>query len=276
LTSRSALERWRETLEARAIPQAIIDAAPASPWGFPQDLFRRRAERAIARVAPTSERALEALPSGGTVLDVGCGGGATSIRLAERASEVTGVDGSPEMLATFREAIDGAGTSAATVEGAWPDVASDVDTADVVVCGHVLYNVQHLAPFVEALTRHARRRVVVEITDRHPLAWMNDLWHRFHGVTFPEGPSADDAVAALEESGIDVRRDDHVDDHAGAAGFETPADAVAIVRTRLCLPPERDAEVADALGDRLREHDGAWSAGPPTQPLATLWWSGSG
>ena len=258
------------------IPPAILDAAPASPWGFPQDLFRRRAERAIARVTPTSERALEALPGGGTVLDVGCGGGATSIRLAERASEVTGVDGSAEMLATFRAAIDGAGGRATTVEGAWPDVAEGVSIADVVVCGHVLYNVQHLAPFVEALTEHAHGRVVVEITERHPLAWMNDLWRRFHGVRFPDGPSADDAVAALEESGIDARRDDHVDDRAGAAGFATAADAVALVRTRLCLRPERDPEVADALGDRLREREGGWSAGPPTQPLATLWWPGAG
>jgi hypothetical protein len=44
--------------------------------------------------------------------------------------------------------------------------------------------------------------VVVEITGRHPQAWMNDLWLRFHGIVRPEGPRAEDAVAALKELGV--------------------------------------------------------------------------
>jgi hypothetical protein len=47
---------------------------------------------------------------------------------------------------------------------------------------------------------------------------------------------------------------------------------VALVRRRLCLRPERDDEVVDALGPRLRERDGRWSAGPGDQTVATLWW----
>ena len=40
-------------------------------------------------------------------------------------------------------------------------------------------------------------------------------------------------------------------------------DAVALVRRRLCLPAERDADVGAALGDRLvLDADGDWSAGP--------------
>ena len=274
MTSTPAVDRWRRALEARAIPQPILDAAPASPWGFPRELFRRRAERALVGSTATSERALETLPEGGTVLDIGCGAGATSVPLAARASTITGVDASAEMLDAFREAIVGAGAEARTLEGDWPDVADEVPVADVVVCGHVLYNVQRLAPFVTALTDHARARVVVELTDRHPLAWMNDLWERFHGVRFPEGPSADHAVDALRELSLEVRREDRVDDDEGKAGFQTRDDAVALVRTRLCLPPDRDRAIADALGGRLREHAGGWSAGPSSQPVTTLWWAG--
>jgi hypothetical protein len=28
----------------------------------------------------------------------------------------------------------------------------------------------------------------------------------------------------------------------------------------------------EALGARLVEHDGLWSAGPNEQPIVTLWW----
>ena len=272
----SALDTWRGRLEARAIPQPILDAAPVSPWRFPPELFRRRAEHAAGRATPTSERASEALPRGGTVLDVGCGGGATSARLAGRASTITGVDPSVGMLGAFAETVRAGGSTPVTVEGTWPDVADRAPAADVVVCGHVLYNVQDLAPFVEALTTHARRRVVVELTERHPLAWMNDLWERFHGVRFPDGPSADDAVAALEALGIEAAREDRIDDDDGrAGGFDRRQDAVTIVRMRLCLREEDDGRIADALGDRLREHDGTWSAGPLVQPVVTLWWPGA-
>ena len=272
----SALETWRRELVARAIPQAILDGAPVSPYTFPAEVFRRRAERAAWRATPTSERALESLPDRGTVLDVGCGSGAASVRLATRASRVIGVDASPGMLASFRATIGESGAAAETVEGRWPDVAPRTPVADAVVCGHVLYNVQDLGPFVEALADHARERVVVEITDRHPLAWMNDLWARFHGVRFPDGPTADDAFAALRELGLAPEREDRVDDDVGRAGFDRRGDVVALVRTRLCLTEEKDDEIAASLGDRLREHDGTWSAGPHGQPLVTLWWHGRG
>jgi 2-polyprenyl-3-methyl-5-hydroxy-6-metoxy-1,4-benzoquinol methylase len=83
----TALEVWRRALEARAIPEATLRAAPESPWGFPTDLFRARSEVAArAPTTPTTARGLEALPDGGTVLDVGVGGGATSLPLATAAS----------------------------------------------------------------------------------------------------------------------------------------------------------------------------------------------
>jgi SAM-dependent methyltransferase len=205
---------------------------------------------------------------------VGCGSGATSLPLAAAATHLTGVDGSPPMLATFREAAAARGVNADTIEGAWPEAAVRTPVRDVVVCGHVLYNVPDLPPFLEALTAHATRRVVVELTQRHPLSWMHDLWERFHGVTFPGGPTADDAAEVARGSGFDVRRDDRkVGADRGTGGFAHREDAVALVRRRLCLPADRDGEIADALGDRLRaDPDGLWSAGPAEDVVVTLWW----
>jgi precorrin-6B methylase 2 len=253
----------------------ILSAAPESPWGFPTEAFRHRAEAATAsEPSPLDRRALEALPAGGTVLDVGVGGGATSLPLAGRASHITGVDNSAAMLEEFALAAAAAGVDARTVFGAWPAIAERAEAAHVVVSGHVLYNVPDLPAFAASLTDHARERVVVEITSTHPLAWMRDLWRTLHGIERPLGPTADDAEGVLRELGLDVGREDRsVERHRG--GFKRREDAIALVRRRLCLAADRDDEVARALGDRLLAEDGLWSAGPPTYAIATMWWPGA-
>lgn len=279
----TALERWRQQLEARRIPDTILQAAPESPYGFPTELFRRRAQ-AIARSAettPTIARARDALPDGGSVLDVGVGGGAASLPLAATnggtaAGLIVGVDGQHDMLDAFSLTAGEIGVDVQTVVGAWPDVASHAPDTDVVVCGHVLYNVQDLEPFVRALDAHARRRVVVEITREHPIAWMAGLWRSFHGLEWPEGPTADDAQEALRDLGFDVRREDRVASGDRGGGFARRGEAVALIRRRLCLPPDRDVEVAEGLGDLLRIEDGLWSSGPAHRVVVTLWWDHAG
>ncbi|HZD16906.1 MAG TPA: methyltransferase domain-containing protein, partial [Actinomycetota bacterium] len=203
----SALREWGEALLGWGIPDEILALAPESPWTLPAELMRRRVEIA-ADLSPSAStrRASDVLPEGGSVLDVGVGGGAASLLLAPRAARIVGVDSSEELLRVFGSAAEATGVRAVTVLGRWPDVADAVDAEDVVVCSHVLYNVQDLEPFIRALDRHARHRVVIEITGRHPLAWMSDLWRRFHGLERPARPTADDAVAALRELALDVRR----------------------------------------------------------------------
>ena len=149
------------------------------------------------------------------------------------------------------------------VQGRWPDVAASVAPADVVVCHHVFYNVGDLAAFATALTAHARRRVVVELTGVHPVVGLNDLWRHFHGLDRPEGPSADDAAAVLAEAGVDFgterapRPPRRVLDH----------DAwVAFTRRRLCLPLDREPEVAGLLAARPE---------PDPGEVVTFWWDGS-
>src|SRR5581483_5660559 len=114
-------------------------------------------------------RALEALPDKGSVLDVGCGGGSASLALVPPAGLITGVDASRDMLTEYAAGAAQRGVAHHEVEGTWPDIEDRVDPHDVVVCHHVLYNVADLAPFVRALTDKARQRVVVELTDKHPL-----------------------------------------------------------------------------------------------------------
>jgi SAM-dependent methyltransferase len=270
----AALQRWRDQLEARRIPDPILEAAPESPYGFPTELFRRRA-RAITRASestPTLMRAREALAEGGSVLDVGVGGGATSLPLAPGAGLIVGVDAQQDMLDAFGAAGAEMRVRTRSVLGTWPAVADEAPPVDVVVCGHVLYNVADLGPFAVALNGHARGRVVVELTQFHPLAWMAPLWRSFHGLAWPAGPTVEDAQGALHDLGFDVRRQDRDASGDWGGGFTRREEAVALIRRRLCLGPDRDDEVARELGDLLRREDGLWSTGPAERVVATLWW----
>ncbi len=269
----TAAERWHEDLASWAIPPEILERAPESPWCLPVELF---AGRAVApRVpSPSNLRALDALPGGGSVLDVGCGGGAASVPLAGRAGRLVGTDVSEEMLAAFRERVGAAATSGTVVEtilGTWPDVAAEVPVVDVVASHHVVYNAPDLGAFALALSGRARRRVVLELPPRHPVSDLNDLWLRFHGLRRPERPTADDAVAVLREAGIDPEREDWTSAE-WRGGFSRREDVVAFARRRLCLTPDRDPEVAEAIADRVVERDGRF--GFPPRDLVTLWWEG--
>jgi SAM-dependent methyltransferase len=267
-----AAERWREALAAWAIPEDILARAPESPWGFPVELFASRADTARGRLTESNRRALEALPEGGVVLDVGCGAGAASLPLAGRASTLVGVDTSPRMLEEFASRARAAGVRAETVEGRWPEVAPRAPVADVVVCHHVLYNAPDLPAFALALTAHARHRVVVELTDRHPMSPLNPLWLRFHGLVRPTRPTADDAADVLREAGLEPHRTDWL--APGSGGFARLEDLVAWVRRRLCLTPDRDPEVLEAIRDEVvRRDDGTY--GFPPRPVVTLWWEGA-
>jgi len=268
--SETAAERWAADLASWAIPQHLLDAAPESPWVFPVELFARRADEASSSLTPSNERALEALPPGGSVLDVGSGAGAASLPLARVAGQLVGVDASEEMLGAFVERAGRTGASVRTILGRWPDVAPDAPVADVAVCHHVLYNASDLPAFAQALTRHARARVVCEITANHPQSGLNDLWLRFHGVPRPSRPTAEDAVAVLTESGLEPRSARW--EAPARGGFAERAGLVAWIRRRLCLPADRDPEIEAAIADRIVERDGTFGLGG--QPVVTLWWSG--
>lgn len=265
-------EAWRAAMRDWALPEAILARAPESPWGFPVELFRSRMERAATGTLTFSNRrARDALPPDGTVLDIGVGAGAASLPLHPRCSLIVGVNSSADSLAEFQRQAAHIGAPVRTMQGDWPALANRAPAVDVVVCNHVAYNVADLEPFVIAMTSHARRRVVMELTARHPTAWMADLWLRFHGLDRPLRPDANDAASLLRGLGLPVRRHRGVEARAHG-GFERREDAVGWIRRRLCLDSSHDAEVAEALGDRLRYEDGFWSVSGGDEPVVTLWW----
>lgn len=251
-----AQEDWAAQLAAWAIDPAILAAAPESPYGFPPGLF------GTDRGAESTHRAiLAALPEGGTLLDIGCGGGAASIPVAGRAGFLIGVDSSDRMLESFGAAAKAEGRPIRTFHGAWADVCSEVPMADVVVAANVVYNVPDIGNFLRTMTDHARRRVVVELTDSHPWTSMAALWRHFHHQDRPDGPTVADILDVVAELGFAAQVEGF---RRKAVWASAGADVVlAFNRRRLCLPVEREPEVAEAIREL---------GASPAVTASTVWW----
>jgi SAM-dependent methyltransferase len=245
----AAAQCWADALSEWAIPQEILAQAEEPPWPLPSALFAADDQEIAAQVETRATRVARlALAGGGSILDVGCGGGRASLPLQKSARSVTGLDESQEMLANFKAAWGRTQVPHQEVLGHWPGAGEEVLPSDVVLCHHVVYNVAQIGPFLEALTEHARRLVVVTLPDRHPTSPFNFLWERFWGISRPSGPQADLFLDVVSELGISPQVQSEL--RAPRSGVEiSRKEYLAFARRRLCLPRKREEEVDLALGD---------------------------
>ncbi len=130
----------------------------------------------------------------------------------------------------------------------------------------MLYDVGDVVPFVLALTEHARLAVVVEVPTRHPMSAWSPAWRHFWQLERPTGPTHHDLIEVLDELGL---QPEHTTSGRGALPrfASDPGQLVPMARRRLCLAPDRDAELA------------AWLAANPLpwpDTVATIRWPGTG
>lgn len=256
-------DRWRKALAEREVPEAIRAGAPEPFTGLEPERFRWQPDRDAAQpVRPSRRRALEALPAGGSVIDVGCGGGASSLGLATRAGLIVGVDRMEAMLENFLASGLEEGVEVRAVQGAWPDVADQVEPADVVVSHNAIYGVAEIEDFFAALTTHARNRVVLEVATHQPQAHLGPLWEAFHGIDRPVHRVADMAYEVAADLGLDVRREEAMADWRDQPVTD---ESVAFARRRLYVGPERNGEIEEFLRNRA----------PRQREVVALWWPGT-
>jgi SAM-dependent methyltransferase len=237
--------RWATELRAWAIPDHILANAAESPWTHDPKAFA--VDEALQTDTPSYRAARDALNTGGTVLDVGVGGGRSSLGLGSLATRITGVDASRAMLDRFSAAATDHNTPHTTIQGNWPDVAEQAGVTDIVICHHVLYNVSDIEPFLRALTNAAIRRVIVEITDTHPQSRLNDAWLHFHNIVRPTSPNANDAIELIGALYSNVETAS-IQRTLSAAAVDKQAQ-IAYVRRTLCLPIASEPEVAAYLAE---------------------------
>ena len=255
----TAAERWDRAMAEWAIPAEILDAAPGRPFMFAPGIFTAP-EPGTFELSLSNRRAAEALGDGGSVLDVGCGGGAAAFAVAPPATEVIGTDRQPDMLELFEATARKRGMASQVHDGSWPEVAGAVPVADVVVCHNVLYNVTDISPFVAALHAHARHRVVVEITPKHSQDRRRHLWRHFWNLERPHEPTAATAVEVIAEAGLDPVAEDSLLPEDRLASKRSDLEPAQWCRN-LCLPAEREAEVAALIADV-----------PFPRERVTIWW----
>jgi trans-aconitate methyltransferase len=258
--SSDAATRWKAALAAWAIPDWILAQAHEDPWALPVALFEPRQPL----ISPSHRRALEALTPDSTVLDVGAGRCAMSLPLRPPAQRIIAVDSAPAMLENSPADV--------TILGRWPDAEAEAGQARVVVCGHVLYNVADLVPFIVALDDAATGRVVIEITRTHPRdrPLERALWHHFWGLERPRMPSWEDAVAVIRQAGVEPGVQLWESEQRGA--FASLDALVSWMRRTVCLDPSREPEVRAIVLEHAVERDGAWRVSSEPRSLATLWW----
>jgi hypothetical protein len=255
-----AATRWKDALASWAIPDWILTQAREDPWALPVALFESRQPD----ISPSHRRALEALAAGGSVLDVGAGRCAMSLPLRPPAQRIVAVDSAPAMLENSPADV--------TMLGRWPDVAPQAGQATVVVCGHVLYNVPDLMPFIRGLDDAATRRVVIEITRSHPRnrALERELWRHFWNLERPDGPDSEDALAVMREAGIEPTVELWASEQRG--GFPSLEELVSWMRRTVCVDAAREDEVRAIVLQHAAERDGRWRLSPEPRALATVWW----
>jgi len=259
----SAADRWRRGVEGWALPDRIQEAAPEPFVALDPERFRWRPDAdALQPVRPSRRRALEALPQGGSVLDVGVGGGASSLGLVPKAGLIIGVDPLAGMLEAFESSAREAGVTARAVLGSWPEAADEAGPADVAVCHHAIYRVAEIEAFLAALTAAARHRVVLEVSAHPPMVDLNPLLMAFHGIERTDRLVADDAQAVLAAMGVAVEREDLF---LSPGERDVSPERVAFVRGRVCVGPERDPEILTFLQESV----------PTDHQVVALWWPGT-
>lgn len=272
----TAIERWQELIQARAVQ---MDAAYARLGRSSADFWDRRARgfhrstRESANSDPFHLFMRERVTSQNSVLDVGAGTGRFSLALAPLVQRVTALEPNTSMLSYLRSEIDASGASNVfTVQSSWEDAPADL-RADVVICCHVLYPILDIVPFLQKLNTASEQACYLYLRATHIDTLTAPLWRHFHGTERRLPPGYIHALDVLYELGIYAN--------------------VEVVRTQFSLhyPSLQDAEeelveqliLEDSAHTRqelrtllenwlIARADQSWTSPPGEITSAVLWW----
>lgn len=273
----SAIEAWRARVERHhAQSEGVMEASLKEG-----DFWRNLAPMFRADPHREDDEALNALleltPKGGRVLDVGGGAGRFAIALAaRRGAAVTVVDPSPSMLEQMEaSAAEVEGANVTGVNAEWE--SARVESADVVLCSHVVYGVADIRPFLQKLHDHARERVIMVSFVDSPQSGVAPLWEPVYGEERINLPALPELMNMLWEMGIypSVRMLSPTGPHV----FESVEAAVEEVRGRLFIGSDsgRLRRLSESIGGYLEAVDiGYRIRGARAVRQGVIWWDVEG
>ena len=255
----SAIERWREILDARA---QQMDAAYAQLGRTSADFWQRRARhyhRATKETVahdPFYLKLRSVVTPQTSVLDVGAGTGRFTLALAPYVQHITAVEPNAAMLHYLQDdAEESHVTNISTLPHTWQDAPSDIH-AEIVLCSHVLYPIRDIESFVLKLRAAAQQACYIYMRALHFDANTDFLWQHFHGDKRHLPPGYIHALDVLYELGIYA--DVEVVKMQGALRYLSLDNATDEMLEQLILPDDAKTrtELRGMLKSWLIEHDG--------------------
>lgn len=269
----SAIEAWRARVESHhAQSEGVMEASlrEGDFWRNLAPMFRADPYREDDEVL---NALLELTPDGGSVLDVGGGAGRFAIPIAlRRRTSVAVVDPSPSMLEQLETSVsEVAGAKVTGVNAEWE--SAKVETADLVLCSHVVYGVADIQPFLQKLHDHAQERVIMVSFVDSPQAGVAPLWEPVYGEERINLPALPELMNVLWEMGVFPSI--NMLPPTGPQTFESVEAAVEEVSNRLFIGS--DTEQLDRLSGSIDGYleateDGYRIKGARAPRQGVVWW----
>ena len=265
----SAIERWRELLDARA---QQMDAAYIELGRTSADFWDRRARnyhrstKATVAQDPFFLKLRSVVTPATQLLDVGAGTGRFTLALAPYVQHITAVEPNTTMLQYLqRDAQEEHIANISYIPFTWQASPDDI-RADVVMCSHVLYPLHDVNTFLLKLRAATRQACYIYMRALHFDASTDTLWQHFHGEPRHLPPGYIHALDVLFELGIYA--DVEVVKMPGGLRYQSLENATDEMTEQLILSSDEKtrAELQALLKNWLVERDGVL-----TPPIDEQW-----
>jgi hypothetical protein len=195
----SAAENYAATVDAYNAQQARMKRPPGDRWAASAALFRLDPRRTLE---PNTAAVASLVGPDDVVIDVGGGAGRVSLPIALACKQVINIEPSAAMRDQFAQSAADAGiANAGCIDGNWPAAAASVD-GDVVMLANVTYFVRDIVPFVQALDRAARKRVIIAVWSVPPPNEASSLFALLHGEPQALVPGHRELLTVLWDLGL--------------------------------------------------------------------------
>ena len=249
----NACQRWGEMVRLEHAQSERMRGDPG-----PQDYWTNYAQNFVADPRRTDDILLDTLREQvkphHVLMDVGAGAGRYALPLAMICRELVAVEPSGAMVDALKEqAAAEALSNISVVHSSWQD--AEAPKVDIAICCHVVYTVTDIDVFLNKLTSHARK-VILVLYDSPPQSQLQRVWQEVHGEERLRLPSLPELREVLDEMGLEATMEPIM--VRPSRGYQDMASALPQIAERLYIMPgdEKMGKLERVLPDLLEEQQG--------------------